>query len=96
VLQQERNLAIAENNLIAANAAFANNRAGLYQVLATTLEHYGINLVDAAKGAVNTAPTIQGVQPASAQPATTPSAMPAQPTDQPAPAQPATPPPPSK
>jgi outer membrane protein TolC len=96
VLQQERNLAIAENNLIAANAAFANNRAGLYQVLATTLEHYGINLVDAAKGTVNAAPRIQGVQPASAQPATmTPSAMPAQPGDQ-TPAQPATPPPPSR
>ncbi|WP_348261196.1 TolC family protein [Telmatobacter sp. DSM 110680] len=93
VLQQERNLAIAENNLIAANAAFANNRAGLYQVLATTLEHYGINLVDAAKGTVNTAPTVPGVQPASAQPTTTPTPMPAQPTDQPT-AQPTTPPPP--
>ena len=78
VLQQERNLAIAENNLIAANAAFAKDRAGLYQVLATTLQHYGINLQDAAKGNVNTAPTIPGVQPASsAQPSATP--MPAQP-----------------
>ncbi len=82
VLQQERNLAIAENNLIAANAAFANNRAGLYQVLATTLEHYGINLADAAKGTVNTAPTIQGVQPASTTPQAAP-AMPAQPTTPP-------------
>ena len=78
VLQQERNLAVAENNLIAANAAFAKDRAGLYQVLATTLQHYGINLQDAAKGTVNTAPTIPGVQPAgSAQPNATP--MPAQP-----------------
>lgn len=78
VLQQERNLAIAENNLIAANAAFAKDRAGLYQVLATTLQHYGINLQDAAKGTVNTAPTIPGVQPASTeQPATAP--LPAQP-----------------
>jgi outer membrane protein TolC len=78
VLQQERNLAVAENNLIAANAAFAKDRAGLYQVLATTLQHYGINLQDAAKGTVNTAPTIPGVQPAStAQPAAAP--MPAQP-----------------
>jgi outer membrane protein TolC len=83
VLLQQRNLATAENNLIAANAAFANARAGLYQVLATTLEHYGINLVDAAKGTVNTAPTVPGVQPASTtnQPTTTP--MPAQPAGPP-------------
>ena len=86
VLQQERNLAVAENNLIAANAAFAKDRAGLYQVLATTLQHYGINLQDAAKGAVNTAPTIPGVQPANTQ----------QPATSPMPAQPGTPPPSSR
>jgi outer membrane protein TolC len=86
VLQQERNLAIAENNLIAANAAFAKDRAGLYQVLATTLQHYGINLQDAAKGTVNTAPTIPGVQPAGTQ----------QPTAAPMPAQPGTTPPSSR
>ena len=33
VLQQQRNLAIAEDNLIAANAAYAKDRAGLYQTL---------------------------------------------------------------
>ena len=44
VLLQQRNLATAENNLIAANAAYAKDRAGLYQTLATTLQHYGINL----------------------------------------------------
>jgi outer membrane protein len=80
VLLQERNLATAENNLIAANAAFAKDRAGLYQVLATTLEHYGINLQDAAKGTVNTAPTVPGVQPASSTPQPTTTPMPAQPT----------------
>ena len=80
VLQQERNLAVAENNLIAANAAFAKDRAGLYQVLATTLQHYGINLQDAAKGSVNTAPTIPGVQPAG----------PGEPNAAPMPAQPGT------
>jgi outer membrane protein TolC len=93
VLQQERNLAIAENNLIAANAAFAKDRAGLYQVLATTLEHYGINLVDAAKGTVSTAPTVPGVQPASAtQQQSAPPPMPAQPQ---APTQPVAAPPPN-
>ncbi len=80
VLLQERNLATAENNLIAANAAFAKDRAGLYQILATTLQHYGINLQDAAKGTVNTAPTIQGVQPASTMPQPTTTPMPAQPS----------------
>jgi outer membrane protein TolC len=79
VLQQERSLATAENNLIVANGAFAKDRAGLYQTLATTLEHYGINLTDAAKGNVNTAPTILGVQPAGTANPATPSAMPAQP-----------------
>jgi outer membrane protein len=83
VLLQERNLATAENNLIAANAAFAKDRAGLYQVLATTLQHYGINLQDAAKGMVNTAPTIPGVQPASTTPQPTTTPMPAQPTGPP-------------
>jgi len=82
VLQQERNLATAENNLIAANAAFAKDRAGLYQVLATTLQHYGINLADSAKGTVNTAPVVPGVHPASTNsPASTP--MPSQPTTPP-------------
>jgi outer membrane protein TolC len=71
VLQQERNLATADNNLIAANAAFAKDRAGLYQVLATTLQHYGINLQDSAKGTVNAAPVIPGVQPAPNPPAAT-------------------------
>ncbi len=52
VLQQQRNLAMAEDNLIAANAAYAKDRAGLYQTLASTLQHYGINLTEAAAGNV--------------------------------------------
>jgi outer membrane protein TolC len=64
VLQQERNLATAENNLIAAKAAYAKDRAGLYQTLATTLQHYGINLNDAATGKVGTVPVVPGLQPA--------------------------------
>ena len=62
VLLQERNLATAEDNLIAANAAYAKDRAALYQILATTLQHYGINLHDAATGTVNAAPTIRRCQ----------------------------------
>ncbi len=83
VLLQERNLATAENSLIAANAAFAKDRAGLYQILATTLQEYGINLQDAAKGTVNAAPTIPGVQPASTMPQPTTTPMPAQPAPPP-------------
>jgi outer membrane protein len=64
VLLQERNLATAENTLISANAAYAKDRAGLYQTLATTMEHYGINLNDAVTGKVNAAPVITGLQPA--------------------------------
>jgi outer membrane protein TolC len=64
VLQQERNLAVAENSLIAAEAAYAKDRAGLYQTLATTLQHYNINLTDAATGTVGAAPAVPGLVPA--------------------------------
>ena len=64
VLLQQRNLATAEDNLIAANAAYAKDRAGLYQTLASTLQHYGINLNEAASGDVKTTPVVPGVQPA--------------------------------
>jgi outer membrane protein len=80
VLQQERNLATAEDNLIAAHGAYAKDRANLYQILASTLQHYNINLQDAAQGAVNTQPVVPGVEPAppaNATPATPP--MPQQP-----------------
>ncbi|MFZ0744002.1 MAG: TolC family protein [Terracidiphilus sp.] len=74
VLQQERALALAEDNLIAAKAAYANARAGLYQTLATTLQHYGINMDEAATGTVTVAPLIPGLQPAEKgkEPTTTP------------------------
>jgi outer membrane protein TolC len=65
VLLQERNLANAENARITANLTYAKDRALLYQVLASTLQHYGINLNDAATGKMGTAPVIPGLQPAS-------------------------------
>jgi outer membrane protein TolC len=74
VLLQQRNLATAENALIAANAAYANDRAGLYQTLASTLQHYGINLNEAATGDVRSTPIMPGVQPA--QPGNEPSTAP--------------------
>jgi outer membrane protein TolC len=68
VLLQERNLATAENTLIAANAAYAKDRAGLYQTLASTLQHYGIDLNDAATGTVKAAPVVPGLKPAAPAP----------------------------
>ncbi|MGB6975024.1 MAG: TolC family protein [Terracidiphilus sp.] len=64
VLQQERALAIAENNLIAAKAGYANSRAALYQTLATTLQQYGINMQEAVSGNVGAAPLVPGLIPA--------------------------------
>jgi hypothetical protein len=74
VLLQQRNLATAEDNLIAANAAYANARASLYQIVASTLQHYGINLSEAASGDVKTVPVVPGLTPARTdnQPSTTP------------------------
>jgi outer membrane protein len=60
-LQQGRNLATADNNLIAATAAYANDRASLMQLLADTLERYGISIVSAATGQIGQTPVIPGL-----------------------------------
>jgi outer membrane protein TolC len=64
VLLQQRNLAVAESSRINANATYAKDRAALYQMLASTLQHYGINLNEATIGEVRTAPVIPGLAPA--------------------------------
>ena len=76
VLQQQRALAGAENTLLQANATYAKDRAGLYQTLASTLEHYGIDLKQAATGNVTTTPLVPGLTPAapSKEPSLTPPA----------------------
>jgi outer membrane protein TolC len=81
VLAQERGLALAEDSLIAANATYAKDRSTLYQILASTLQHYGINLTEAASGNINTVPVVPGVdkvppgeEPTTTPPATTPPA----------------------
>ena len=61
VLQQQRNLAVSENSLISATAAFAKDRAALLQLLSKTLDRYGVSIVDAASGAITTAPLIPGL-----------------------------------
>ena len=66
VLAQSRALANAEDSLTSSRAAYAQARASLYQLLATTLQHYGINLEDSAAGVVKQAPLIPGLEPAKA------------------------------
>jgi outer membrane protein len=61
VLQQGRNLALAENTLISDTAAYARDRAQLGQLLSNTLDKYGISIQDAANGAVVQAPLIPGL-----------------------------------
>jgi outer membrane protein len=61
VLTQERSLAIAENSLISATAAYARDRAALLQLLSTTLDRYNINITDTAAGTVSQAPLIPGL-----------------------------------
>jgi outer membrane protein TolC len=61
VLQQARNLAAGENTLISATAAYARDRAQLFQLLANTLERYGISLESAAQGVSGPAPVIPGL-----------------------------------
>ncbi|XWK75734.1 TolC family protein [Tunturiibacter lichenicola] len=62
VLQQGRNLAVDENNLISATAAYARDRAALFQLLANTLDRYGISLESAAQGVAGAqAPVIPGL-----------------------------------
>jgi outer membrane protein TolC len=76
VLQQQRALAASDNTLLQANATYAKDRAGLYQTLASTLQHYGIDLTQAATGVVTTAPVVPGLTPAkeSTPPSTAPPA----------------------
>jgi len=65
VLQQGRNLATGENNLISATAAYARDRAELFQILANTLDRYGISIESAAQAAAGgaglQAPVIPGL-----------------------------------
>jgi outer membrane protein len=68
VLQQQRNLATAENNVISTEATYAKDRASLEQLLAQTLDQYGIQLSDAVSGTVTKEPVIPGLEPAKAAP----------------------------
>jgi outer membrane protein len=54
-------MAIAENTLISATAAYAKDRAALLQLLSKTLDRYGISITDAAAGSMSAAPVIPGL-----------------------------------
>ncbi|MFZ0633531.1 MAG: TolC family protein [Acidobacteriaceae bacterium] len=64
VLQQQRSLAAADAQLISARARYATDRAALEEALASTLDRYGISIVDAVTGQVHTPPVIPGLEPA--------------------------------
>jgi outer membrane protein len=68
VSQQERNLASAENNVIFTEATYAKDRASLEQLLAETLDQYGIQLSDAVSGTVTKQPVVPGLESAKAAP----------------------------
>lgn len=64
VLQQQRALAIAESTVISSTAKYAIDRASLAQILASTLDRYGISITDAVSGKITQQPTIPGLEPA--------------------------------
>jgi outer membrane protein len=64
VLQQERNLAAAENTVTSAMATYAKDRASLEQILANTLQKYNISIGDGVSGTVTQQVAIPGLEPA--------------------------------
>jgi outer membrane protein len=69
VLQQERNLAAAENTVTSAMATYAKDRASLEQILANTLQKYNISIGDGVSGTVTQQVTIPGLEAAPNAPA---------------------------
>ncbi len=62
VLSQTRNLEAAEDNLIAAQTTYAVDRAALSELVADTLQKYGIGITDAATGNISQAPNVPGLE----------------------------------
>lgn len=62
VLSQTRNLENAQDNLIAAQTAYAVDRASLSELVADTLQKYGISITDAATGNVSQEPNVPGLE----------------------------------
>jgi outer membrane protein len=68
VLMQQKGLAAADAQLIAARARYAVDRAAFEETLASTLDRYSISIVDAATGEIHTKPVIPGLEPAQSLP----------------------------
>lgn len=62
VLSQTRNLEAAEDGLIDAHTTYAVDRAALSQLVADTLDKYGISIADAATGNISREPMVPGLQ----------------------------------
>jgi len=58
ILQQGRNLAAADDNLISAKAAYARDRSALEELLSVTLDRYGIRIQEAATGSITHTPVV--------------------------------------
>ncbi len=63
VLQAQRDLTLAESNLVAARSAYEKSRVELDRVTGLTLARNNISMNEAEMGAVETAPAIPGVVP---------------------------------
>ena len=63
VLQMQRDLATAENNLVGAKTAYEKSKVDLDQTTGLTLTHLGIEVADAESGNVNKMPLVPNVAP---------------------------------
>lgn len=62
VLAQTRNLETAQDNLISAQTTYAVDRAQLSQLVADTLDKYGISITEAATGNISHTPMVPGLE----------------------------------
>lgn len=62
VLSQTRNYETAQDNLIAAQTTYAVDRAALSELVADTLNKYGISITDAASGNISHEPLVPGLR----------------------------------
>ncbi len=67
VLVQTRSQEAAQDSLIAAQTTYAVDRAALSQLVADTLDKYGISITDAATGKIEHAPVVPGLEAPTAQ-----------------------------
>jgi hypothetical protein len=74
VLQAQRDLALAESNLVAARAAYEKSRVDLDTSTGSTLTTLGIQISDAETGNITALPKVPGIIPRPVNPPTKPAA----------------------